>query len=168
MFYIIKGIEFIGNYIRIKCKILFWKLKYGKRIRIGRNLKFRKRFNINITNNGYLEIGDNNFFNNDCSINCHESIKIGDDNLFGENVKLYDHNHVFNNKNLDFKKKFTQTKVEIGNCNWIGSNVTLLSKTIMENHNVIAAGIVINEAYDSDNIVKRKGEVEKYKIQYIS
>ena len=54
MYYLFKGLEVILNFIRIKCKIIIWKLKYGKRIKIGKNLKFRKRFSINITNDGYL------------------------------------------------------------------------------------------------------------------
>ena len=56
MYYFLKGIEKVFNIIRTKVKMIYWKLKYGKRIKIGKNLKFRKRMNINITNDGYLEI----------------------------------------------------------------------------------------------------------------
>ena len=90
----------ISNYIMRVLKITYWKIRYGKRIRIGKKLHFRKRFNILIEKNGMLEIGDNCFFNNDCSINCISNIKIGDDNLFGENVRIYDHNHKFSNKEI--------------------------------------------------------------------
>ena len=56
MYYIFKGIETVGNIVRTKVKVIYWKLKYGKRIKIGKNLKFRKRMNINITNDGYVEM----------------------------------------------------------------------------------------------------------------
>lgn len=168
LYYFFKGFEFIGNLIRIKCKIIYWKLKYGKRIKIGRHLKFRKRFHINITNDGYLEIGNNNFFNNDCSINCHKQIIIGDNNLFGESVKIYDHNHVFNNKNINYKRAFISKKIKIGNNNWIGTNVVILSKTTIKNNNVIAANLTVNEDCDSENILKQKGGIEKQKIIYVS
>ena len=154
LYYLFKGIEYIGNFIRMKSKILYWKLKYGKRIKIGKHLKFRKRFHINITNEGYLEIGNNNFFNNDCSINCHEKIIIGNDNLFGENVRTYDHNHVFNNKNIDMKKNFTTNVIEIGNCNWICTNVVILKQAKIGNYNVIGAGKIVSRKYDDDNIIK--------------
>lgn len=42
-----------------------------------------------------VKIGDNVFFNNGTSIAAKEKIEIGDNCIFGENVKIYDHNHVF-------------------------------------------------------------------------
>ena len=144
MYKIIKFFENVIKFFRIKSKILYWKIKYGKNIKIGKNFTFRKRFIINMTKNGILEIGDNNGFNNDCSINCHEKIVIGNDNIFGENVKIYDHNHVFNDKNIDFKRNFKSNTIEIGNENWIGSNVTILSKCKINNRNVVGANVVLN------------------------
>ena len=69
MYKIIKFIENVIKFLKIKTKIMYWKIKYGKRIKIGKNFKFRKGLVINISKNGYLEIGDNNAFNNYCSIN---------------------------------------------------------------------------------------------------
>ena len=92
MYNIIKFIENVFRWIKIKISILYWKLKYGKRIKIGRNFRFRKSLIINISKGGHLEIGNNNAFNNYCSINCHKLIKIGNNNMFGENVKIYDFN----------------------------------------------------------------------------
>ena len=39
-----------------------------------------------------VKIGDNVFFNNGTSIAAKEKIEIGDNCIFGENVKIYDHN----------------------------------------------------------------------------
>lgn len=168
MYRICKLIEDIFKYIRIRLKIFYWKLKYGKRIKIGKRLNFRKGLSINISNNGYLEIGDNCFFNNYCSINCHKKIIIGDNNIFGENVKLYDHNHVFNDKSVDVRHSYTVNDIQIGNENWIASNVTILSKCKLLNNNVIGANVVLNKAYDSDNILKNNDAsmlIEKIKYK---
>ena len=165
MYYIIKIIAKIVVFMTMKFKIFYWKLKYGKRLKVGKNLKFRKRFNINIQDNGYVEIGDNNFFNNDCSINCHKEIIIGNNNLFGENVKIYDHNHIFNNKAIDMSKSFKENTVIIGNNNWFGTNSIILSKTLVGNYNVIAAGVVLNYKIDNENLIKQ----EKFeKINFIN
>lgn len=43
MFNLIRIIEILSRFIRIKCKILYWKIKYGKRLKIGKNLKFKKK-----------------------------------------------------------------------------------------------------------------------------
>ena len=123
MYSIIKFIENVLKFFKIKFKIIYWKLKYGKRIKIGKKFRFRKGLIINISKNGYLEIGDNNAFNNYCSINCHKHIKIGNDNMFGENVKLYDHNHIFNDKSVNMQRTYLDRYIIIGNNNWIGSDV---------------------------------------------
>lgn len=164
MYSIIKFIENVGKFFRIKLKIIYWKLKYGKRIKIGKKLRFRKGFIINISRNGYLEIGDNNAFNNYCSINCRKIIKIGDNNMFGENVKMYDHNHIFNDKNINMQKSYIDKEVTIGNDNWIASNVTILSNTKLGNRNVVAANIVLNERYEDEYLIKEKIERKVEKI----
>ena len=166
MYYFFKGLEFICNFIRIKCKIVYWKLKYGNRIQIGKNLKFRKRMNINITKHGFVRIGNNNFFNNDCSINCHSKIVIGNDNLFGENVKIYDHNHIFNDKKVDYTKTFSNGKIVIGNHNWICTNVVLIKDTMLGNYNVIATGINLKGKIDSEELIKECQNIDIKKIIY--
>ncbi len=158
-------IEKVINKIKIKLKIMYWKLKYGKRIQIGKNLCFRKRLDILIEKNGYLKIGDNNFFNNDCSINCLENITIGNDNIFGENVKIYDHNHIFNTNIEELKNKFKTNKITIGNANWICSNVTILKNAQINNRNVIGAGVIINEKIESEEIIKKNNKLLKEKIE---
>lgn len=165
MYRVCKLIENIFKVIRIKLKVLYWKLKYGKRIKIGKKFRFRKGMIINIAENGYLEIGNNNFFNNYCSINCHNIIKLGNNNMFGENVKMYDHNHVFNNKNINMMKTYKNGEIMIGNNNWIASDVTFLSKGVINDYNVIRPKTIINKVYNSENIIKNDNNT--IKINYI-
>lgn len=146
--------------------ILYYKLKYGKRFKCGKKISFRKRFQINITKNGKVVIGNNCFFNNDCSINAHNEIIIGEDNLFGENVKIYDHNHVFNDKSINMKRTFNDRKIVIGNNNWFGSNCVILSKANIESNNVFGANTIINQEIDSDNIIITNPSIIKEKIKY--
>ena len=166
MYSIIKFIENIEKFFRIKLKIAYWKLKYGRRIKIGKKFRFRKGFIINISKNGYLEIGDNNAFNNNCSINCHKYIKIGNNNMFGENVKLYDHNHIFNDKSIDMQYAYSNNSIFIGDNNWIGSDVLLLSKAKIGNYNVISAKVIVNKRFSDENIIKQKDSYYVEKINY--
>ena len=167
MYNFIKFIENVFKFIKIKLKVLYWKLKYGRRIKIGKKFRFRKGFIINISKNGYLEIGDNNAFNNYCSINCHKKIIIGNNNMFGENVKMYDHNHVFNDKSVDMQKTYKNNEIYIGNYNWVGSDVIFLSKSNVKNNNVIGAKCIINDKYDNGNIIKMDNKYSIKKINYI-
>lgn len=148
------------------CKLLFYKAKYGKRLKVGKNVRFRKGFIINISKNGRLEIGDGTFFNNYCSINCHNRIVIGKNNLFGEGVKIYDHNHVFNDKGVNMKKTFKSRPIVIGDRNWFGSNVVILSKANIGDNNVFGANTIINSKYGSNNLVKETSKLSVSKINY--
>ena len=139
---------------KIISKLAYYKMKYGKRLKVGKNVHFRKGFIINISKNGYVEIGDGTFFNNYCSINCHDQIIIGRNNLFGEGVRIYDHNHIFNKKYIDMEKSFKCCPIVIGDNNWFGSNVIILSKAKVGNDNVVGAGVILNQRYDSGSVIK--------------
>lgn len=166
MYSFFSAIEKILRGIKIISKTFYYKLKYGKRLKLGKNVHFRKGFIINISKNGKVVIGGGTFFNNYCSINCHHEIKIGKNNLFGESVKLYDHNHVFNDKNVDIEKNYKDGRIEIGNKNWFGSDVVILSKTKVGNHNVFGAGVVVNDSYGDNLIVKQKDGLVVKEIVY--
>lgn len=166
MFGPILFLEKVMKFIRICSKKCYWKVKYGKRIKIGKNFKFRKGLIINIAKDGYLEIGNGVFFNNYCSINCHDKIIIGNNNLFGEGVKIYDHNHVFNNKQIRMATSFKTRPIVIGDRNWFGSNDVVLSGAKVGDCNVFSAGAIIKSEYTSDNLVKTIDKVSIEKIKY--
>ncbi len=125
------------------------------------NVHFRKRSTICIRGNGRLIIGANTFFNNGISINCHNSIEIGADCLFGEDVKIYDHNHRFRDKKIPIAKQgYSIGLISIGNNCWIGSNVVILKNVVIGNDVVIGANCVIFENIPSNTIVKTKNTLE--------
>lgn len=144
-------------HINASFKKVFLKLIYGKQIYFGKKVTFRRRFNVFIENGGKIQIGDNCFFNNDCSLNAQEEIKIGNDTILGENVKIYDHNHVF--KNMDKRiidQGFKKDKVIIGSNCWIGSNVVILKGVTIGDNVVIGAGCTITEDVESNKIVRNQ------------
>ncbi|MBN2926911.1 MAG: hypothetical protein JTJ12_05710 [Eubacterium sp.] len=98
----------------------------NKDIYIGKGLRIRKNVIFNC-NGGKLIIGQGAFFNSNSSVNAREYIKIGKSFLAGENVHIYDHNHIF----IDLLKPvsvqgFKCKPVNIGDNVWVGSNVTVL------------------------------------------
>ncbi len=135
-------------------KKIFLKLIYGKKIFFGKKVTFRRRFNVFIENNARIEIGEKCFFNNDCSLNAQQEIKIGSYSIFGENVKIYDHNHVFKNKDKRIMEQgFKTEKIIIGNNGWIGSNVVILKGVTIGDNVVIGAGCIIKQDIPSHSIV---------------
>lgn len=144
--------------------IAYFKLKYRKHLKLNGKLTFRNGFNIIISGDSFLELGSNCFFNNYCSINCLKHISIGNNCIFGENVKIYDHNHIFNKESLIRESGYTYSDVIIGNNCWIGSNVTILKNAKIGNNCVISAGCIVNENVEDNTIVYMNRDLIKEKI----
>lgn len=144
--------------------ILFMRLFYfigGGSLKIGRNVTFRKGFSVMIDKKGSLIIGDNVFFNNYCSLNANNSIEIGEGTLFGENVRVYDHNHRYMNINIPIKDQgFSSSPVTIGKHCWIASNVTILKGVHIGDNCVIGAGCVIFKDVPKNTVVVNKQNLE--------
>ena len=145
----------VYNKIRKFFKLFVFKLNYGSKFKF-KKINFRKSFIVNIEKKGHILVGKNCFFNNYCSLNALLDISIGNDCIFGENVLIYDHNHIFNNKTVLIKDQgFSVDPVKIGNNCWIGSNVVILSGTIIGDNVVVSAGLTIKGDIPSNSIVKR-------------
>lgn len=145
---------------------IFLKIIYTKKLTIGSKTTWRRNFSILIEKNAHIEIGKNCFFNNDCSLVAMSSIKIGEGTLFGENVKIYDHNHRFNKFSTPIKNQgYSVNPVEIGNHCWIGSNVVILKGSKIGNNCVIGAGCVISSNIKSGMIIKPSFKYQEIKIR---
>jgi len=120
------------------------------------NINARSNLSI-LVENGNLNIGKNVFFNNNCSINCLYKISIGDDTIMGENVKLYDHNHKYTNKNMLIKDQgYIYGEIHIGENCWIASDVTILKGVTIGDNVVIGAGCTIYKDVASNHIIYNK------------
>ncbi|MDB5280362.1 MAG: exopolysaccharide biosynthesis protein acetyltransferase [Ferruginibacter sp.] len=121
---------------------------------IDQAVRFRDNFHIMMGNNGNLIIGNNCFFNNNCSITCLKEIEIGHDTQFGENVCLYDHNHHYSDSNkLISRQGYSTGSISIGNNCWIGSNVVILKGVTIGDNAVIGAGCIIYKSVEANMVV---------------
>ena len=147
--------------LRREVKKIMLKLQYGKRINIGRKVGYRNNVRFYLERDAELVIGDRCFFNNDCSINVQKRVEIGENTLFGEGVKLYDHNHIFAEKDKPiFRQGFRIGEIHIGaNC-WICSNCVILKGVHIGDNCVIGAGCIISEDVPDNTIVRCVQQLE--------
>ena len=128
---------------------------------------FRKYCAIRIRNNGFLKIGNGVFFNSFCSINCLDNIIIGNNCVFGENVKIYDHNHKFSSGLILIREQgYSTSPITVGNNCWIGSNVTILKGAKIGDNVVIGAGSTISEKIPSNSVVKNSSDLMIEKLKW--
>lgn len=135
-------------------RLLLYKMIFGKHFSVGKRTTFRRFFNVYLEKGASISIGKKCFFNHGCSINALKEVTIGDECIFGENVKIYDHNHRFSEKDLSIKEQgFSIGEVCIGNRCWFGSNVVVLKDVHIGDNCIIGAGSIISCDIPRDSIV---------------
>lgn len=142
-------------------KIVIYKILFGKSVHIPLSTTFRERFNLTIVEGGKVDIGENVFFNHDCSITAaYNSISIDDGTIFGENVKIYCHNHRYQNTTIHIKRQgYTSAPISIGKNCWISSNVVILKGVTIGDNVVVGAGCIIYKDIPANTIVINKQEL---------
>lgn len=161
----------------IGCKSVFtymkYKILYGSRIqmakinslkgrieidlfsdakcRIGNFLMTAGPFYIKCTDKAEITIGDNCFFNHNCSLTVAENIVIGNQCMFANNFVVVDHDH--DRKDGKILKELVSAPVKIGNNVWCGANVTILKGVTIGDGAVIAAGSVVNRDVAAYSVV---------------
>lgn len=152
--YIVKKAYNFHRNLRSKLLIMINKMIYSDSFQYGKDFYVQKGFIITIEEHGKIKIGNNVFFNNFCSLNSLHDIEIGDNCIFGENVKIYDHNHIYAKKNIPVNNQgFTTGKVKIGENTWVASNVTILKGVTIGKNCVIGANSIISRDIPDDSIV---------------
>jgi len=143
---------------------VFYKAIYGDKLSIGKHTTWRRGFSIMKEKNAEINIGDNCFFNNDCSITANQLISIGGGSIFGEGVKIYDHNHRFAGNGPIKEQGFSNGEVHIGKHCWIGSNVVILKDSNISDNCVIGAGCVVSGFVPERSILQMNMQLKIEKI----
>lgn len=146
----------IKLYYHLLCllKNIFYKIIYGESFCMPISSTYRSGFHLIIEDRGGVKIGEHCFFNNYCTLASRAGITIGDGTLFGENVKVYDHNHCYQDKDIPIKDQgYTAAPVTIGKHCWIASNVVILKGVTIGDNCVIGAGCVVYKDVPEGTIV---------------
>lgn len=130
-------------------------IKRNSKLSIGNNFRTRYNVSFRIYNKGIVSIGENCFFNDGCSINCHEEISMGNNLICGQNVMFFDHDHDYKNNINNFVTK----KISIGNNVWIGANCIILKGVNIGDNVVIAANSLIKDNIPSNTLVYQEKKI---------
>ena len=120
-------------------------------IRIGKFLMSRGPLYLKSVNDGKLIIGDNVFFNHNCSITCAENIFIGNHCMFANNLVVVDHDHEIDNKGV--LGTLISKPIVIEDRVWCGANVTITKGVHIGTGAVVGANAVIVNDVEAHSIV---------------
>ncbi len=104
---------------------------------------------IKAINGGDIRIGENVFFNHNCSVTSMDNIEIGNNSMFGNNLVIIDHNHIDTSRN---KNKYTTSPITIGDDVWIGANCTILPGVKIGNNAIVGANSVVSKNIGNNEI----------------
>lgn len=159
-------IKFFNRRVEIKgvpiilSNIGFIKMDNKKsRIIIGRKYAQRDNTILECKDGGKLEIGNNVFFNRNCIITCLHEIKVGNNCIFGPNVLMFDHDHLFD-ENAISKNSFKYGTIEIGDNTWIGASCIILRNTYIGKGCVIGAGSILTGTIPDYTVVTSTRELK--------
>ncbi len=153
--YILKRIRTPGNVIFQPPVAFTEKLHFcgAGSISIGEYTRNRGDVLIeSVQKNSAIVIGQNTFFNQNCIIVCRKKITIGNDCMFGPNVCIYDHDHLFT-KNGVHRYDCVDGEIHIGNNVWCGANAVILRGSMIGDGAVIGAGCVIKGSIPPHTVV---------------
>ena len=77
----------------------------------------------------------------------------GGGTIFGESVKIYDHNHRFHEDKPIKEQGYSNGEVHIGGHCWIGSGVIILKGADISDNCVIGAGCVVDGCVPKGSVV---------------
>ena len=180
--------RYIDVFFRIigwKFKIIFLKLRFGNKVSvrwndriansvriringnghvsIGQNVEIRENVVLNVSDGGVISIGDNVFINDMCCINAREEILIKEDVMFGQGVKIYDHDHDYRSNAI--KTNFIQSPISIKKQTWVCSNVVILKGCTIGENSVIAAGTIVRKNVSPNVVCFARQELVQKEIE---
>lgn len=120
-------------------------------IAIGHFLMSRGPLYLKSVNGGKLTIGEDVFFNHNCSITCAEKVTIGNHCMFANNIVIIDHDHVIGGNGVT--GELSARPVIIEDHVWCGANVTITKGVHIGSGAVIGANAVVVNDIEAHAIV---------------
>lgn len=91
-----------------------------------------------------LSIGYKTVLNGDCFISAIGGVEIGKHCHIAKGLTIYSHNHNWKStKAIPYDEKIIKKPVKIGDCVWIGANVTIAPGVNIEDGVIISTGSVV-------------------------
>ncbi len=131
----------------------------GGKLVIGKGVAIGARSICTVRKGAVLKMGAMSNLNSDCKIVCHEKIEIGENTIFGPNVLVYDHDHLYDAESGVRRKEYVSSEIVIGKNCWIGANTVILRGTHIGDNCLVGAGSVVKGDFPSGSkiIQKRTG-----------
>ena len=144
-------ISFKSLKVGIESKVIFIIKGPNSKLIFNKMVYLMRNGNIEVYDDGKIEIGNNVSINKNFSIISRENIKIGNNVSIGPNCCIYDHDHDFSKKEVFIRNQGYKSKeIIIEDDVWIASNVFIGKGIRIGKGSIIAAGsVVVNDVKEN-------------------
>jgi acetyltransferase-like isoleucine patch superfamily enzyme len=160
---LIKEVLSLGKFrfippIKIERGVIISRRPRGKII-LGEHVSLNHNSCISVTWDALLSIGSFSSIGDNNVIVAKEKITIGNNTMFGPNVCIYDHDHIFNAPGIIQDLGYKTKPVIIEDNVWLGAGVIVLKGVRIGTGSVIAAGTIITKDIPSNSLVYNKRDL---------
>lgn len=124
----------------------------GGKIVLGKRVATSNFVDLAAVAGGTLVLGSRVGINTNCIFTAREKIMIGDNCIFGPNVMIFDHDHLFDTEGVDHLHYSTGPIIIGQNC-WVGSGAIILKDTEIGEGCIIGAGTIVKGKIPGHSIV---------------
>ncbi len=128
----------------------------GGRFIVGRGVAIGARTVCMVRKGAVLKMDAMSNLNSDCKIVCRKKIEIGENTIFGPNVLVYDHDHLYDIEGGVKRKEYVSSEIIIGKNCWIGANTVILRGTHIGDNCLVGAGSVVKGDFPSGSKIIQK------------
>lgn len=118
-------------------------LSEGANCLISKGTKILENNYLQVGKDAKMQLGEKVFINRNCHIVAIDHMIIGNDVAFGNNISIFDHDHVIVPEGKQDWTKAKKSPISIGDNSWIASNVVILRGTQIGNNCVVGANAVV-------------------------
>ncbi len=120
--------------------VLFSRCVGGDRVVIGPDVWW----NFQLVKPERLRIGEGTVLNGECYINAQGGVEIGQYCHIGKGLTIYSSNHNYRSMaSIPYDNEDVLKPVKVGDCVWIGANVSILPGTTIGDGAIVAMGSVV-------------------------
>lgn len=113
----------------------------GGVMELGRGAYIDDYCRLQVCPGARMGIGDGCYLNTNCRMVAADGISVGEGTMFGPNVCVFDHDHVFDAEGVH--GELVSAPIAIGECCWLGANVLVTKGASIADRICVGGGVVV-------------------------
>lgn len=116
----------------------------GGVLELGRGVYIDECCRLQVSTGAHMSLGEGCYLNTNCRVVAVEDVRIGDRTMFGPNVCVFDHDHVFDADGVH--GELVSASISIGLRCWLGANALVTKGVAIADRICVGGGVVVTRS----------------------